>query len=149
MGQLPAHKKSGTPPPSPARRCTNLRFFPGYLTYIFNSRASPEKNAKNLLEQELTRSRIFWGVMPQRLDRYGSTNIGARAGLRLFGGGRESRADDVHQGLAYFSRARSNYLTLLIFQNINSAGRVEGENHWPCVHGGLSLLFPFLVDLIG
>jgi hypothetical protein len=67
-------------------------------------------------------------------DRDSSTNIISNRALTLVGGRRQAGANDVEQGLAYFSGTRTNYLTLFIFKNVDSASRIEGKNHWPRVH---------------
>jgi hypothetical protein len=68
------------------------------------------------------------------LNRDSSTNVIADLALTLVGGRRQAGADDVKQGLANFSGTRTNYLTLFIFKNVNSASRIEGKNHRPRIH---------------
>ena len=67
-------------------------------------------------------------------DRDSSPNVISNLALTLVGGRRQAGADDVEQGLAYFPGTRTNYLTLFIFKNVDSASRIEGKNHWPRVH---------------
>ena len=60
------------------------------------------------------------------LYRYRCANVSASGVLNLFLGGSRISADYVHQGLTNFSGTRTNYLTLFVFENINSASRIEG-----------------------
>ena len=79
--------------------------------------------------------------MFETLDRYCGPDVVAGQGLGVFIGRRQAGADDVHQGLAYFAGAGTHNLALLIFDNVNPAGRLKGKNHWPRVHALSLLLF--------
>ena len=68
------------------------------------------------------------------LNRDSSANVIANLRLTLVGGRRQAGPDDVQKGLANFPGARTNYLTLFIFEHVNSASRIEGKNHRPRVH---------------
>jgi hypothetical protein len=68
------------------------------------------------------------------LDGDRSANIAESVGRRVFTCGRQAGAHHVHQGLAYFPRARSYNLTLFIFEHVNPSGPIKGKNDGGTVH---------------
>src|ERR1044072_179194 len=79
-------------------------------------------------------SRIRRSVFGYGLDGDRSANIAAGVDLWVLTRARQTGAHHVHQGLAYFSRARSYDLAFFILKHVNPAGPIKGKNDGGTVH---------------